>query len=261
MSWHATGNGILVNARNLSNALLDVVYPPACTLCGGDFQRDTDIELCPDCIAMLFDRQSAWCWRCGLSIRRPETSVVPCPQCKRQSLPFDQVTLLGRYQGALREAVIASKQARHEALAIAIARLLAKNIAAQVSPLPDWVTFVPSPLQRRLKRGTTPSETLARQVARCLKRPLRKTLYCVRSTAKQGTLELGQRANNVRGAFGVRKPGRLLGRSVLVIDDVMTTGATLNEVARTLRCGGAAWIGVAAIARGQSAGTASELGK
>ncbi len=259
MRWHTTGNGILVNARNLSNALLDVVYPPTCTLCGGDFQRETGIELCPECVSMLFDPQSAWCWRCGLSIRTPGNSLEPCQQCKQQSLPYDQVTLLGRYQGALREAVIAGKQSRHEALAIAIAHLLAMNLAAQVSPLPDWVTFVPSPLRRRLTRGTIPSATLARQVARVLKRPMRSTLYCVRSTAKQATLEMAQRANNVRGAFGVRKPHRLLKRRILVVDDVMTTGATFKEVARTLRHGGAAWIGVAAVARGQSDGTVTEL--
>jgi ComF family protein len=156
------------------------------------------------------------------------------------------------YGDDLREAVLLMKQARSESLAMAVGLLLAdKCAAAGLAGQVDLLAPVPMHWQRRLWRGGSAADVLAESMAARLDRPLAlRLLGCRRKTRKQGTLLPTQRRRNVLRAYRVSTRYEIRAAHVLVVDDVMTTGATLNEVARSLLRAGAARVSVAIVARG-----------
>jgi ComF family protein len=152
----------------------------------------------------------------------------------------------------VRELVLRMKQARHESLTLAAGNLLAEHLRETLAA--DWPScVVPVPMHwtRRWSRTVNDAELLAESVASHLRIPFRGRLVrCRRRTLKQGTLTPAERSANVRGAYAVSRLTELQGSHVLVVDDVMTTGATANEVARVLRRRGAREVSIAVVARG-----------
>jgi predicted amidophosphoribosyltransferase len=159
---------------------------------------------------------------------------------------------LGLYRGRVRQAVLKMKYGFHESLTLAIGELLARRLAEE-----DWfgavdlVTPVPLHLWKRLVRGASAPELLAEIVGRRGAVPLvPRLLRCRRRTRKQGMLLPSERLVNVRGAFEVAADYDIKDARVLLVDDVMTTGATANEAARALLEAGAASVRIATVARG-----------
>ncbi len=235
---------------SIARAFLEMIYPPTCTLCGGALVDPGAIEMCDACIDAVRGKCRHWCRRCGMPMEPMRLGEPTCNRCLKQKLPFAEVVVLGRYEGAMREAVIAGKKFIHEPLMMALGGLLGEQIASQVDSIPEIVTYVPSHWRRRLKRGTVPAATLAKQVGRVLGLPVHPAVRSVRGTIKQGKLAAGQRAENISNAFAVRRRYHPNGHSYLLIDDVMTTGATMSEVTRVLLAAGATRVCVAATARG-----------
>ena len=130
-----------------------------------------------------------------------------------------------------------------------------QNTAGFSEDLPDLVTFVPSHVTRQFTRGGNGNFAIASAVARTIGRPCRSVLRTTRRIAKQAWLDDAQRRENVRDAFLLKKgyalfrSPRIAGRHVLVVDDVLTTGATANEVAQVLRDSGARRVSLAVVAR------------
>jgi ComF family protein len=143
------------------------------------------------------------------------------------------------------------KHTAHEPLALALGQRLAETIRLRpLSKRPDLVAAVPIHWVRRLWRGTNAAEILARSVARQLNvRPATGLLVCRRNLRRQATLTPVERRRNVRGAFRTSRFWRITGCSVLLVDDVMTTGATAHEAARALLAAGAASVFVATVSR------------
>ncbi|MEZ6092344.1 MAG: ComF family protein [Pirellulaceae bacterium] len=229
---------------------LDLIYPPSCLICSGELPNLRSIDLCSSCLDAMQGDNRHWCRKCGMPKEPHRADKRTCTQCAKQSFAFDDVIIWGQYQGVLREAVIAGKKQFHEPLTMTMGRLLADRIAEEQVVLPDVITFVPSHWRRRFGRRTVPSATLAKPVGRRLRRPVKQILRPVRATAKQAMLPAAERSRNISGAFAVRKRYRCEGKHVLVVDDVMTTGATFNEIAGVLKRAGAASVCVAATARG-----------
>jgi len=152
----------------------------------------------------------------------------------------------------LRSAVLRIKRPNERALAVALGDVLSETFAAQLSPSPEVVIPVPMHWTRRAWRGTNSPHTIATCLASRLGIPL-ATHLLVRSrrTAPQATLSPNKRRANVRGAFRVRAHRDLPGARVLLVDDIMTTGATLNEAAKVLAKAGAGEITVAVLARAE----------
>lgn len=174
-----------------------------------------------------------------------------CPFCRDKHFRFDRALSLGVYEGLLREAVLRMKQSRGESLALAVGSLLGEKLDRELGSRPDIAVAVPPHWSRRLVRLTICAENLLESVcARLRLRPGRRLLYCRRRTRKQGTLLPSERLANVRGAYAAWPRQRWRGASVLVIDDVMTTGATANEIAKVLKQQGAASVTIAVAARG-----------
>jgi ComF family protein len=177
-----------------------------------------------------------------------------CGDCRSRKLLFAAARTIAPYQDALRQAVLKAKHAAHEPLAIALGQRLAEAIHRLPLPeRPDLVVPVPLHWLKRLWRKTDPAGTIAQSLARRLELPLASgLLVCRKLLRRQATLNAQERRRNVRGAFRASRRWSIRGRRILLVDDVMTTGATAHEASRILLQAGAAEIYVATVARSTS---------
>ncbi len=243
-NWRRTGSRWLGLGLNL-------VFPPICAGCQAAIEPGTAIALCDPCREKFIDTSPA-CDRCGCR-RPPDGAPEVCSHCRQWHPKFERVFRLGSYEGELRRAVLRIKRTHERALAIALAEILGEAFAARFSQQPpDVVIPVPMHWTRRIWRGTNSPETIATRLASRLNIPL-ATEILVRSkrTAPQAPLSPPKRRANVRGAFRVRPHSDLPGARILLVDDIMTTGATLNEAAKVLATAGAGEITVAVLARAE----------
>jgi len=174
-----------------------------------------------------------------------------CPSCRGQTLHFRGATAFGEYSGPLRELVHRHKYGRCSFLSVPLGRLLGRQIERE--PFAEELeAVVPVPLhwRRKLERGFNQSELLAHQIGKHLRLPvLPQALARSRFTASQAQLGASERKRNLVDAFRVRRPRRIEGRTVLLVDDVMTTCSTMAECAKVLRKAGAKRVCAAAVAR------------
>jgi ComF family protein len=168
---------------------------------------------------------------------------------------YDAVRALGRYEGTLRAAVLKIKHPYYQPLAASLGLQLAERIRQHpFVEMPELVVSVPMYWLQRLLRGASAATTLATAVAGELGlKEARRLLVCRRWLKRQSTLKPAERRRNVRDAFRVAWPSGIAGKRILLVDDVMTTGATAQEAARSLRAAGATAVYVAAVARSRHA--------
>lgn len=207
--------------------------------------RGPEDFFCPICLGGLAgSAPGLTCHRCGHPVADTDAAVPPdqrvCKECilgPDEESPFDRVIVLGKYSDVLREAVIVAKQSQASPLAIGLGNLLAWRLRCvlDVDSFPDVVTCVPSHWTRRFHRRSWPTQWLATEVGANLGVPLRTMVQMVRRTKKQGMLSDIERRDNVQGAFALKRKLRGDERSVLIIDDVWTTGSTMRAVASVLK--------------------------
>lgn len=217
---------------------LDKLLPGSCLLCDDDSPQG---PLCPGCTAELPWLAPAHCPRCAL----PSPAAAVCGQCLRHPPPFSACHALLHYEFPADRLIQALKFGHR----LSLAKWLAGGLSVQLSAR-DYDCLIPLPLHplRLAERGFNQSGEIARALARRLQLPLAlDKLQRTRATASQMTLPLKARQANVKGAFECRTD--LRGQRVLLIDDVMTSGATLHEAARTLQMHGAGDIQIAVAAR------------
>jgi ComF family protein len=181
----------------------------------------------------------------------PHTSGFLCGSCRKRRPGFDYARSAARYEDALREALHAFKFRGRRALAAPLGDLLAEAVEGRL-PHGDPDLLVPVPLhpRRERERGFNQAALLARRVGRAWGcRVGDRVLARAVATPSQTELDAPARRANVRGAFRLRRPELIVGRHVVLVDDILTTGATLSECARCLREGGAARVGALTVAR------------
>jgi len=232
----------------------DLLFPPRCLSCGEDLlDQDRGFPFCNACLKDF--RPTVWhgCRRCGSKV--PETVAPParCMRCRKTPLRFDTVVPLGSYTGRLRKAVLRMKRPTHDALSMAVGRLLAERRRDAIVELQaDLVVPIPMFWRRRFRRGINSPDVLARCLAESLGLPMpRGILKRCRSTHPQADLPPSRRFENMRGAFQVCRPGLVKDARVLLVDDILTTGATCSEAAKMLKQAGAAMVAVAVVARAE----------
>jgi len=212
--------------------MLDLLFPPRCASCGAAGR-----SVCPVCARRVPVVTPPLCARCG---RPSEDPLSACAECPPPVISVVRTPFL--YDGPVADLVRALKF-RGWAWA---ARALGGAMAAVWEERVDVVTWVPLSRARRRERGFDQAERLARVVARRLDRPLEPLLRRVADTPAQARLSGPDRRRALRDAFVAR---RRSARSVLLVDDVLTTGATAAACARALREAGAAEVAVLAAAR------------
>jgi ComF family protein len=238
--------------------LLDLVYPPVCAWCVdacpvGD-------RLCSRCRDQFTDRAPN-CPRCAatlvvVNVPGLESHVPRCPHCARRRPRFQAAVRLAPYDGLLRQMVIHLKQTKDPTLGMALANLLADRRGEQLASLkPDVVVPIPMHWTRRFRRGVNSPSVLAQTLSQRLHLPCAAHLLKTWRPARLQTgLTRAKRMANVRGAFLAPPNPDLVGARVLLVDDVMTTGATAGEATRMLRQAGAAEVFVAVLARAEGLG-------
>lgn len=230
--------------------LIDLIYPPRCLVCG---ETPPGREsFCARCSSGLFHDPHLCCPRCAARVGPFSVGDDGCAACRANSVPFETTVRLGPYDGPLRDAVLLLKSSRNEGLAEVLGERLGAIHRERLTALAlDAIVPVPMYWSRRLMRGYNQSSAIAFGIASVLKKPRRTGwLRQVKRTKPQKTLGATQRKENVSGAFAVRSGLRLDGLRLLLVDDVMTTGATACEAARALRRVGAR-VEVAVLARAE----------
>jgi ComF family protein len=233
-------------------ALLDLLFPPQCAACGAPCEPEIGgPHLCPPCSACLKISAEPRCPGCALRCSIADLPLRRCAACRGRKWLFSAARTIGTHEKDLRQAVLKAKHAFYEPLAIALGRRLASVIETMPFPEPpDVVVPVPMHWLRRLWRKTHPAGTIARAVACDLRLPVvSHALVCRRLLRQQTSLTAAERRKNVRGAFFVRRKRAIAGRRILLVDDVMTTGATAREASRMLLQAGAKCVFVATLAR------------
>jgi ComF family protein len=220
--------------------LNQLLWPPVCANCRQSI-CETDHDLCQDCWDGLVACTGAdYCRRCGREASPFGLVEGSCPDCQGKEMRFDRIARTGIYSRSLQEMILTFKKGRTE-LASVLAFLA--NSALETSDFyTDIEFFVPVPLHwsRRLMRGYNQSQVLAGK----LKHPsarINMDLLRIRRTRLQPAMATAAaRARNVAGAFAVRRGHPLAGRKICLVDDIKTSGATLNECASVLKQAGAA---------------------
>lgn len=224
-----------------SNIIRTRLFPDSCCLCLSP--GHSGIELCDDCSAELPWSTFA-CVRCALPLTR-NANISLCSRCQNNSPPIDRCKALFGYQSPVDHWIHRLKFHQDLGLAHLLGQLLAKQLQGHGKN----IELLPVPLHsRRLRqRGYNQSLEICRPL---LARGFRVTgadIQRTRSTSAQSDLPASARTANIKGAFSVK--GDLDGKNILIVDDVMTTGATLNELARTLKKAGASQVHAWVIAR------------
>lgn len=225
-------------------AILHFLFPSCCASCGAARRGVGGGGFCRSCWQALpfLDGDDA-CQACALPSAAPL-----CRSCGSGASPVTRAAAVVRYEGVARKLVHALKFRGHDILAAPAGALMAATARAR-SLDRDCGTVVPIPstTRRNRDRGYDPGGLLAEEVARQLGRPLRAFLSRVREAPPQSALPATERRRNVHGAFRSSPSAR--GAHLLLVDDVMTTGATAFEAARTLRASGAARVDLLVLAR------------
>jgi ComF family protein len=239
--------------RELARGLLHLLYPGVCGGCGCLLPPE-QADFCTACRAALTTDPFPTCPRCAGTVGPYTHLDGGCTACRDVSFAFQSVLRLGPYDGVLREVILRMKVPGREWLAEALGLLWAEHAEQSLRSV-GATAIVPVPLhwRRHRERGFNQSEMLAAALAERLRLPCQpRWLRRVRYTPHQKALQSpSARAANLRDAFRARPRAPLAGQTVLLVDDVMTTGSTAGEAARALRQAGAARVVTAVLARAQ----------
>ena len=221
------------------NSINHLLWPAVCINCRAAIKDNND-KLCQNCWNELLScTTDSYCRRCGRVISAGGLIDDVCPACQGQDYYFDAITGCGVYDKTLRSMILAFKNSHSELISILspIAEAALEN-----SSYVDNIDFlVPVPLHwvRLLKRGYNQAKLIAEQLC-TKKRKLNTDLVRIRNTATQPSfVSAAAKARNVADAFTVRKGHDFAGKEICLVDDIKTTGATLNECAKTLKEAGA----------------------
>ena len=233
------------------HVLLDFLYPRNCIYCGIS-SPETFRFICWDCWSDATRVVAPFCELCGDPVAGAVDHDFICYACSSEPPSFDRARSAARYEGAVGEALRQLKYEKGFWMGPDMAKVMKNCLIAEYS-VEEFDLVVPVPLHhvRRRDRGYNQSAVLAKELAELLGYRMDSgVVRRIRGTMTQTNLTATQRLSNVKNAFESRNEKRLAGKRVLLVDDVMTTGATVNACAKALKKGGASSVYVLTVARG-----------
>lgn len=229
--------------RRLVNSLVDIVYPKMCLACRNKLGASSvDNIVCTECWEKIKRNLPPFCHSCGRRLEKLKFTKNICPSCLKVKLHFDRAFSPCVYEGVIKDLIHKFKYNGKDYLGLALSRLMIEFIKEYNLPIGYIDFIVPVPLHKiRLReREFNQAEILAKFIAQEFKKDLlTEALKRHRYTSTQTDLELSERLLNVKGSFSVTKLERVKGKNILLVDDVLTTGATSSEAAYTLKDAGA----------------------
>ncbi len=252
----ASTSRLIRGGWSLANRAIDsLLFPAYCPVCdvatGGP-------AFCDDCREELLEAAGLACPRCAMPIGPFANLLGGCSECRGRPLGFDRAVALGPYQGPFRQLCLDLKHERNAWMARWLAELVVEGrseiLRREVEEAPGlepWVVPVPLHWSRRVVRGYNQAEALAVGLARPLRLRVRHSLRRIAATPALATVGRTDRAAIMKQAFRARKTRGLEGRTVLLVDDILTTGATCGAASRALKRAGAARVVVVVVARAE----------
>jgi ComF family protein len=236
--------------RLLGDGLLTLLYPPHCAKCRAD--TASGVHLCAACAEQARKIEPPFCRQCSQPFEGAIDGDFICSNCRERKLHFDCAVTRYLSRGVVREFIHRFKYDRHFYLRHPLADWMAEALDDDRIRSQPFDAFVPVPLHaaRFRERDFNQAEVLAKLLAKRTSHPVLAALRRTRYTTTQTRLDREQRMENLRNAFRVRHVSAVQSRHLILVDDIFTTGSTVDECARVLREAGAASVRVITVARG-----------
>jgi len=252
--------------RSPMDAIGCALLPSFCSLCGSPLPHLSFAPICDLCWTEFPLLSAPACARCGDTVDRPvadagSSAYGLCRECRMAPPDFVRAVAFGAYQGRMKECIYALKYNRLHPAARGLGKMLAEAIGQLAAEAPHEMLVIPIPLHRSkyAQRGFNQARALAQFALESLRKShpawrlglASSTLMRLRATESQAGLSPRERRINLRGAFTVSDPAAVMGKHILLVDDILTTGATVRSAAKELVRAGAASVYVATLARAQ----------
>ncbi|HIC92114.1 MAG TPA: ComF family protein [Syntrophaceae bacterium] len=240
-----------MSIKDCWEAFLDLIFPPKCLVCHVPLEARDNYQLCPSCLSGITFIKPPFCTLCGMPFKSQDSLDHLCGECLTSKRYFTKARSVGFYEGTLLKAIHLFKYHRKIHLALPLGYMLSDSVS-QLFHM-EWVDLlIPVPLHHRRLRERGFNQALL--LARILKKRYNKTLATRvlrrwRWTEPQVNLSEKARKNNVKGSFVISNHMTVKEKNILLLDDVYTTGATINECGRTLLKAGANKVYVLTLAR------------
>nr|WP_321513710.1 ComF family protein [uncultured Pseudodesulfovibrio sp.] len=220
-----------------------------CPVCG--VVMGSSGHMCESCTAAIPLRTGGYCPTCGLMSGRTDSPPSQCPECRLNPPPWDALYFHGQHADVLRELIISYKFNNNFGRSHFLSTLACTTFQAQHTRMPDIIVPVPLHTRRLLWRGFNQSLEISKIIGKTFELPVLKDgLTRIRNTPPQTRFGHKERMENIRNAFAARAKC-MAEKTVLLVDDVYTTGATLRECARTVKQAGALGVDILVLARTQ----------
>ena len=241
---------MIAAARRILSSVGTLLFPPHCVSCRAN--TPPGVYVCETCLTDLDRLAAPMCARCSWPFDGAVTEAFVCGDCEGREVHYECAVAAYRARGVVREMIHAFKYNQKLHLRAPLAEWLSETLNDSRISAKDVHGFVPVPLHRVRKRERqyNQAEELCAFLSKRTGIPTIDALKRVRNTTTQTRLTREERMENLRGAFHARHNAQVNGRDLVLVDDVFTTGSTVEECSRVLRRAGAASVRVITIARG-----------
>ncbi|MEW6097008.1 MAG: ComF family protein [bacterium] len=238
------------------NDLINFIFPAKCRTCNESLSTLEEKYICKECFSKIDFIRPPYCDKCGKVLVESFSEIEKplCKECQTIKRYFYKARVVGVYEGILRESIHIFKFEKKIGLHKPLGELLVNYLKEQQGDLIRQIDFIiPVPLHRkRLKsRGFNQAQLLCCYIERHFNVPLNLDLKRIRFTPPQMNLKREERLQNIKGAFEIKNHNSIMGKSILLVDDIFTTGATVDECSKVLINAGAKQVFVLTLARGR----------
>lgn len=227
----------------------DLIWPRFCLVCEAAQSEPAEVCICPACVSVITTDPHLTCPRCSSTVGPHADVSEGCARCRNEKYRFGSVTRLATYDGKVRDTILDIKRPGGDALAEALGTLFATFRRERLmASAPHVIVPVPLHWSRWWIRRHNQAEAIARGISEVLGVPMRRAIRRVQATPKQASVTAVERRKNLVGAFRSTSFPSVRGLRVLLVDDVLTTGATADAATEAVLAAGAAQVHVAVLA-------------